>query len=142
MMESQGGWYWNELLMSNDVARVLDVGNCDPDHGAIRLMVTEAFDAQVDRVMFVPDAMKKLADLAYDLVLVNRLVFDDGSPGIDLVRQMKADERIRNVPVMLISNYADAQSEAKAAGAIPGFGKAAVGDSVTVDLLAEYLPRK
>ncbi len=129
-------------LMSNNVARVLDVGNCDPDHGAIRRMLTEAFDVQLDRVMFVPDAMKKLADVTYDLVLVNRLVFDDGSPGIDLVRQIQADERMHKTPVMLISNYADAQREAEAAGAVPGFGKATVGDSVTVDLLAEYLPRK
>ena len=124
------------------MARVLDVGNCDPDHGAIHRMLTEAFDVHVDRVMFVPDAMKKLADVVYDLVLVNRLVFDDSSPGMELVRQIKSDDRARNIPIMLISNFADAQSEATAAGAVPGFGKAAVGDSATIDLLSEYLPRK
>ena len=124
------------------MAKVLDVGNCDPDHAAIRDMLIESFDVQVDRVMFVPDAMTKLADTAYDLVLVNRLVFDDGSPGLELVRQMKRDERARRVPVMLISNLADAQAEAVAEGAVPAFGKAALGDAATMDRLGSYLPRK
>lgn len=92
--------------------------------------------------MFVDEAMKKLAERDYALVLVNRLVFADGSEGSRLITRMKSDAAIAKMPVMLVSNYADAQQAAVAAGAVPGFGKAAVYDDGTLDRLAKFLPRK
>ena len=44
-----------------------------------------------------------------------------------MVRGIKADEGLRDLPVMLVSNHPDAQSEAVRAGAAPGFGKAELG---------------
>lgn len=121
---------------------VLDVGNCDPDHAAIRALLTSNFDVQLDRVMFVEDALRQMSATTYDLVLVNRRIFADDSDGLALIIAMKAEPRLANTPVMLISNYPDAQSRAVAAGAVPGFGKAALGAAATLDALARYLPRK
>ena len=119
--------------------RVLDVGNCDLDHGAIRRMLTGAFDVDVERVMFVADALAASRARPFDLILVNRLIFADGSPGIELVRQLQGDPALRPTPVMLISNYADAQATAVAAGARPGFGKAALAAPETLERLREFL---
>jgi hypothetical protein len=40
---------------------------------------------------------------------------------------VKEDDALAKVPVMLVSNYAAAQAEAVAAGAVPGFGKSSLG---------------
>ncbi|MCH7813385.1 MAG: hypothetical protein IID40_05125 [Planctomycetes bacterium] len=126
--------------MNEPTARVLDVGNCDPDHTNIRALLEDNFAVGIDRVMFVNEALAKLTDRAYSLVLVNRLIFDDGSDGGRLIREMQAGDR-REVPVMLISNYAEAQEKAVSDGAVRGFGKAVLDDPATVELLAAFLPR-
>ena len=43
--------------MQPDRARVLDVGNCDPDHAMIRSMLERHFEVEIDRVMFVAEAV-------------------------------------------------------------------------------------
>ncbi|MCZ6682010.1 MAG: hypothetical protein O7B26_02430 [Planctomycetota bacterium] len=128
--------------MSEGQSRVLDVGNCDPDHAAIHRLLTENFDVAVDRVMFVDEALKQMRENRYDLVLYNRLVFDDGSEGIELVLRAKREEALESVPVMMISNYPEAQAASVAAGGVSGFGKNALSDSSTLDLLSACLPRK
>ena len=57
-------------------AHLLDVGNCDPDHGSIRRMLDHHFDVVIDRVMFVEDAIEAMRKKTYHLVLVNRLIFE------------------------------------------------------------------
>ena len=128
--------------MAEAKARVLDVGQCRPDHSGIRGMLTGQFDVDVDQVMFVDEAIDQLAKQNYALVLVNRLIFDDGSDGSELIRQMKANDGMKGVPIMLISNYQDAQDRAVAEGAVPGFGKSELGDPESVTKLAAYLPEK
>ena len=123
-------------------ARVLDVGNCDPDHYQIRMMLERHFTVEVDRVMFVQEALHRLRESAYALVLFNRLIFEDRSEGIALLRQARADPGIGPVPMMMISNYADAQAAAVQAGAVPGFGKATLHAPETIELLARHLPRR
>lgn len=124
-------------------AHVLDVGNCDPDHGTISRMLHERFDVAIDRVMFVTEALEKLNERGdYDLVLVNRLIFADGSPGIDLVHQMQRDEQLKNIPIMLISNFEEAQDQATEAGAERGFGKNSVFEETTTQMLSKFLSRK
>lgn len=120
-------------------ARVLDVGNCDPDHFAIRSMLVRHFDVEIERVMFVPEAETAISRRAYDLVLVNRRIFADDSDGLALVRSIQELPAPRP-PVMLVSNFPDAQDAAVAAGAAPGFGKAGLADERTILRLAEYLP--
>jgi two-component system chemotaxis response regulator CheY len=63
----------------------------------------------------------------------------DGSDGVDVVRAVKADEALRRVPVMLVSNYDAAQEEAVTAGAEPGFGKAALGRPEMLERVRPFL---
>lgn len=121
---------------------VLDVGNCDPDHAAIRGLLSAGFNATIDRVMFVPEALRALNAKKYDLVLVNRLIFADRSDGLALVTAMKSHPQHAAIPVMMISNFPDAQQRAIAAGAVPGFGKAALWATETIGTLAKYLTLK
>lgn len=121
-------------------AQLLDVGNCDPDHSTISRMLNDRFDVSIDRVMFVNEALNKLKENSnYDLVLVNRLIFADRSPGIELIHQMQADENLKNIPVMMVSNFEEAQQHAMEAGAVRGFGKDAIFEDGTADQLSKYL---
>lgn len=124
------------------MSKVLDVGNCSPDHGLISAMLTRHFDVTVDRVMFVNEAIERMRRSRYDLVLFNRLIFEDGSEGIELLHQAKADPSLKDTPVMMVSNFPEAQAASVAAGGVPGFGKAAINQPETIRLLARYLPKR
>lgn len=117
--------------------RVLDIGNCGLDHHAITSMIQTHFGADVDQANAAADALPMLDQTEYDLVVVNRLLDLDGSPGMDVVAQVR--ERHPKLPVMLITNFADHQNAAVAAGAVPGFGKNAIGRPETIELLSTYL---
>lgn len=122
--------------------RVLDVGNCNPDHYQIRMMLERHFDVAIDRVMFVDEALEKMRQTQYDLVLFNRVIFEDGSDGLELVRRAKADPTIHAAPMMMVSNHPEAQAQAVAAGAVEGFGKASTFAPGTVPKLAWFLKQK
>ena len=73
-------------------------------------------------------------------MLISAGVFDrDGGSGLDLLKAIKLDDDLADTPVMLITNYPDVQSEAEAAGALPGFGKADLRGEHTRELLADVL---
>jgi hypothetical protein len=57
--------------------------------------------------------------------------------GVDLIKRIK--DRKFEVKMMLVSNYPDAQAEAIAAGALPGFGKRELGSSRILTLIREAL---
>ena len=69
----------------------------------------------------------------YDLVLVNRLMDGDGSSGVAFLTQVKSEKP--DLRVMLVSDYAEAQAEAAANGALPGFGKSALFAKETAEIL-------
>lgn len=119
--------------------RVLSVGQCGVDHAALRRMIEGRFDAKVVAADQIADALAALAASPFDLVLVNRILDADGDEGLDLVRRMQADPALRGVPVMLLTNYAEHQQQAIAAGAQPGFGKSQLGRPETIELLSGYL---
>ena len=125
--------------MNESKSQVLDVGNCTPDHHMIRMMLERHFDVEIDRVMFVDEALEKMRRTKYDLVLFNRLIFEDGGEGLELVRRAKADESIQLAPMMMISNYPEAQVAAVAAGAAEGFGKSKLFAPETVGKVGRYL---
>ncbi len=118
--------------------RVLDVGQCNPDHMALRGLI-ESFGAEMDRVALPSQAMELLEKDSYDLVLVNRKIDQDYSDGTELIKMMKSNEKTRSIPVMLISNLSDAQKEAVSLGAEKGFGKDYLRARNTVELLQPYL---
>ena len=128
--------------MSSTPDRVLDVGQCSPDHFTISNLLSDHFDVKVDRAATVGEALAMMHRQNYRLVLVNRLIDEDGSDGMELIRNAAADERLRKMPVMLVSNYDDAQNQAIEAGGLRGFGKSQIGNRETIARLAELLPAK
>lgn len=119
--------------------RILSVGQCGADHGSISRVFQRAFAAEVVGIDTTVEALEKLRREAFALVLVNRVFDADGSSGLDLIKQIKSDEALAPTPVMLVSNYADAQKQAAEAGAVPGFGKAELGAVQMVERVRRVL---
>lgn len=119
--------------------RVLSVGQCVPDQSAITAFLRREFAAEVQVAGTADEAMSMLFAGPFDLVLVNRVFDEDGESGLDFVKAMKADPTAGKVPVMLVSNYADAQKRATDAGAEPGFGKAQLGAAEVAERLRAFL---
>ena len=119
--------------------RVLDVGQCGPDHSSIRSYLTRNFDCEVVQVDDGAGALAELKNGPFDLVLVNRKLDCDYSDGIEVIRALKADPDAASVPMMLVTNYAEHQEAAIAVGAIPGFGKLEFQKPETREKLAELL---
>ena len=119
--------------------RVLDVGNCVPDHSAIRAMLERTFGAQVLQTHGPDDTLALLRNQPVDLVLVNRKLDQDYSDGLDIVKSIKADKQLARLPCMIISNYPEQQEIAVAAGAAYGFGKKELYAEATQDRLKSFL---
>ena len=119
--------------------RVLSIGQCGVDHGGITRALRQAFGAEVVAAHSGAEALQQLRHCAYALVLVNRVLDADGSSGLDLIRAVRADEGLGGVPVMLVSNYEEAQTEAMAAGAVAGFGKAELGKARMLERVRPFL---
>jgi CheY-like chemotaxis protein len=118
---------------------VLDVGNCGPDHSAIRRMLTSTFGVQVIQTHNATDTLETLRSQKIDLILVNRKLDEDYSDGIEIIKLIKADPNLSTVPVMLVTNLEEHQDQAMAIGAKRGFGKLALNASATFALLGEAL---
>lgn len=103
--------------------KVLDVGNCAPDHTSITRFLTSHFDCEVLQADRAADALSLARQAPPDLVLVNRKLDVDYSDGLDVIRQLKDDPATADIPVMLITNYPEHQDAAEAIGALRGFGK-------------------
>jgi len=119
--------------------RVLDVGQCGPDHSTIRSYLTRNFDCEVVQVDDAAGALAALEASVFDLVLVNRKLDMDYSDGIEVIRQLKSNPTAAKVPVMLVTNYPEHQESAIAAGAIRGFGKLDFGKPETRERVAAAL---
>ncbi len=119
--------------------RVLDVGNCGMDHGAIRSLIERSFRAQVVQAHGQEDALDLLGKEKFDLVLVNRKLDQDYSDGMDVITAIKARPEHAAIPCMLITNYPEHQAAAVAAGCEPGFGKKTLSDRETHERLKKHL---
>jgi two-component system chemotaxis response regulator CheY len=119
--------------------RVLSVGQCGADHFGISRTLQLHFEAEVVAAHTPEEALSRLRQGDFALILVNRVLDSDGSSGLDLVKQLKVNDDLRELPVMLVSNYEDAQEEAIRAGAVPGFGKSALGQPRMLDRVRLFL---
>jgi DNA-binding NtrC family response regulator len=119
--------------------RLLDVGSCGPDYAALMRVVQSRFDAIIVQAHSIASAIAALEQDRFDLVTINRLMDADGSPGLDIVQAIKSNERFAATPVMLITNFADYQTRAVDAGAVPGFGKNELHSDATIERLRPYL---
>jgi CheY-like chemotaxis protein len=119
--------------------RVLSIGQCLADHGAIERTLHQNFGAEVEAADTPAEASDKLRETTFDLVLVNRILDRDGSSGLEVISQLKRDDALHAIPVILVSNYPDAQEQAQNRGALPGFGKANLGQPVMLGRIREVL---
>jgi len=119
-------------LVPSVVPRVLSVGQCGSDHRSISGYLANLFGAEVERADSLGETRVAMRSARYDLVLVNRVLDEDGSSGLELIRALKHDSALADVPVMLVSNHADAQEAAVNLGASPGFGKASLHSDATL----------
>ena len=119
--------------------QVLNVGQCGPDHYAIYSFLTRHFECEIDQADAADDALAKLKAGRFDLVLVNRKLDIDYSDGVEVIRALKADPATAEVPVMLVTNYAEHQEAAIAIGALRGFGKLEFGKPETRERLGIVL---
>lgn len=121
-------------------AKVLDVGQCYADQFGIDRLLRKC-GADAVHVKTANEALDKLKEGGFDLVLVNRIIDADRSSGLELIHALKNDASLSAVPVMLVSDYADAQQQAVEAGALPGFGKAKLTSSETEERIKAALVR-
>lgn len=119
--------------------RVLDVGNCDPDHASITKFFTKHFDVEMGRAKLPADTMEQLRATPYDLVVINRKLDEDYTDGIEILKLIKSDPATKDVPVMLITNYEEHQKAAIAEGGIYGFGKLEYGKPETIERVKAVL---
>lgn len=115
--------------------RIALIGHCGPDSSFLRMAVSRA--AKGAQVVSADDAAaldRLLAD-GVDLLLFNRVLdygFDD-TEGVAVIRKLRAAHP--SLKMMLVSNYPEAQAEALAAGALPGFGKREMSSPKVTDLI-------
>lgn len=119
--------------------RVVLVGHCGPDSAYLRSAIHRADpDAKISSADDEAALAAYLRD-GVDLLLLNR-VLDYGFPetsGIELIKRLQTARPA--VRCMLVSNYPEAQAEAEASGALPGFGKREVGSARVAELLRQAL---
>jgi hypothetical protein len=114
---------------------VVNLGQCDPDHAAIKRVV-ESLGVSVVRAHTKSDVERYLSAGNVSLVLVNRVLDIDGSDGMAIIKELVSS---KSAPVMLVSNYPEYQEQAVQMGAEPGFGKSALREPNTLDLIRRAL---
>ena len=119
--------------------RVLDIGQCVPDHSQIRRLLETQFQAHVMQAHDLAGTFAALQDQTFDLILVNRKLDIDYSDGMDVIHALKASPEYAGIPIMLVSNYPEYQQAAVEAGAVPGFGKNELYHPLTIEKLKPYL---
>jgi hypothetical protein len=122
---------------------VVDLGQCDPDHGSIKRLV-ESLGFSVIRAHTAVEVKRLVRERQVALVLVNRIFDADGGNGIDCIKELvemtKAPGFLNpKMVVMLVSNYPEYQEQAVQQGAAPGFGKAQLRDAATAEMLKTAL---
>jgi len=122
--------------------RIALVGHCGPDSWMLKGVVQRAFPG--GEVVMVDDAATTRSEAARaDLLLINRQLDGDfeSCSGLDLIREMMAMKG-RKAAVMLVSNFAEAQAQAVALGAVMGFGKSKAGGTAAAAAMREAVGRQ
>lgn len=124
----------------NSLRTVVLVGHCGPDMFMLKTAVGRALPGATIVSVNDVDALDEYRT-AEALLLVNREL--DGrfytQSGIDLISEIAQQKNA--LLTMLISNLEDAQAQAVAAGAKPGFGKSQLYDKSTTDILTGAMQR-
>jgi tryptophan 2,3-dioxygenase len=118
---------------------VIDLGQCDPDHGSIKRLV-ESLGFSVIRAHTAVEVKRLVRERQVALVLVNRIFDADGGNGLDCIKELVEMTKVPGflnpkMVVMLVSNYPEYQEQAVQLGAASGFGKAQLRDVSTAEML-------
>src|SRR5271168_2363225 len=115
--------------------KVAFVGHCGPDSTYLRMLVRKALGQADVHMIEEPAELNQMLDQGVDLILFNRELGYGFEPdtGVEFIKLLK--QRYPTAPMMLISNYPEAQAAALAAGAVPGFGKRDIGSPRAAELL-------
>ncbi len=116
----------------------LGVGHCGLDSRRLAEVI-ERLGGDFCNVATCEDALTRLHQEPCALVLPNRVIGQDEEGGLKVVRAVRADKDLSEVPVMLVSAIAEAQQAAVAAGAVPGIGKNALESEEVLARLKHYL---
>lgn len=119
--------------------KVALVGHCGPDSSYLRIAVSRA--AKEAKVLSADNgqSLNRLLDEGVDLLLLNRQLdfgFDE-EEGVEIIRKLRP--KYPDVKMMLVSNYANAQADAVAEGALPGFGKREMNTPKVAEMIREAL---
>jgi len=103
--------------------KIMSVGQCNPDHFALSNFLKSNFHCEILRIDSTEEALERMNKEKFDLVLVNRKLDIDYTDGTILIEKMKSSSGMKNIPVMLVSNYPEYQEDAVKMGAFYGIGK-------------------
>lgn len=120
--------------------RVLSVGQCSFDHGNLSRAFRNHFQAELIPTVDEASAIRDFSQGDYDLVLVNRLFDEDGASGLEFLKKHIHAFQTAQTPVMLVSNFPEAQAEAMALGARRGIGKSSLGTDGFLQAVREAVP--
>ncbi len=119
--------------------RIILIGHCGPDSSYLRMAARQADPKAVIVAADDEQTLQQALGVGGGLYLINRQL-DYGmreSMGVELIRRLKKE--YPQLKMMLISNYPEAQAEAIAAGALPGFGKREIGTPRVGELIRAAL---
>lgn len=118
---------------------VLSVGQCAADQFRLAEWLRRRWNAACEAVEDADQADERVRGAPPDLVLINRIFDRDGGSGLELIRRWKGDPKTARIPLMLVSDFPEAQARAMALGAFPGFGKAQLEEPQTLSRMAAVL---
>ncbi len=112
------------------------VGHCGPDVHLLKRVISRAAPGAAIEVVDDEAALTRFHSPRF-VLLVNRKLdgMFEATGGIELISSLAQQAEDARPALMLVSNFADAQAEAQAVGALPGFGKAELGEERTNDRL-------
>jgi len=119
------------------MSNILSIGQCGFDHSTLSRFFREQWDARIVDAEDEDEAWDELSNGEFALVLVNRLFDTNGADGVDLIRRWHKEGVAP--PLMLVSNFAEAQERSVVAGGVPGFGKGSLGSPAMVAQLDPFL---
>ncbi|MEA2708787.1 MAG: hypothetical protein QOF78_1388 [Phycisphaerales bacterium] len=119
--------------------RIVLVGHCGVDAPRLEAAVSRILPRADVISVNSEEQLQEVCEDGADLLLINRqLPFGfEAEEGVELMHELQ--QMHPEVKMMLVSDRRDAQEEARAAGAIDGFGKADLGSPKIADILREAL---
>jgi CheY-like chemotaxis protein len=119
--------------------QILSIGHCAADHFRIAQTFKEHFAAEVVGADNELEAKQILEQEKFDLILINRILDATGTSGLNVISALRKEPASQAIPIMLVSNYPEAQMEAVERGAVKGFGKASLGQPAMLAIVHRVL---